>query len=46
MPSSTVVNGRLGLRPCFINGRTTPEHVEGFIDDMLRIGAELARQAT
>jgi aromatic-L-amino-acid decarboxylase len=41
LPSSTVVDGRFGLRPCFINGRTTLEHVDGFCDMVIRLGDEL-----
>jgi aromatic-L-amino-acid decarboxylase len=45
LPSSTVVNGRFGIRPCFINSRTNVEHVDGFLDEVLRIGDELASQS-
>jgi aromatic-L-amino-acid decarboxylase len=38
LPSSTVVNGKFWLRPCFINGRTSIEHVDGLLDAVLRIG--------
>jgi aromatic-L-amino-acid decarboxylase len=41
MPSSTLVDGRFAIRPCFINLRTTHEHVDAFVDAVLRIGAEL-----
>ena len=44
LPSATVVNGKYGLRPCFINGRTSVEHVDGFIDAVIRIGDELAER--
>ena len=44
LPSATVVNGTYGLRPCFINGRTSVEHVDGFIDAVIRIGDELAER--
>lgn len=43
LPSSTVVNGHFVIRPCFINGRTELEHVDGFCDAVIRIGDELAR---
>ncbi len=43
MPSSTVVNGRFAIRPCFINARTTIEHVDAFIETVLAIGVELER---
>ena len=41
-PSSTVVNGAFAIRPCFINARTAPEHVDAFCDAVARIGDELA----
>jgi aromatic-L-amino-acid decarboxylase len=41
MPSSTLVDGRFAIRPCFINIRTTTAHVDAFMDAVLRIGAEL-----
>ena len=45
MPSTTRVNGRLALRPCFIGARSTFEHAEALVADVLRIGAELEREA-
>jgi aromatic-L-amino-acid decarboxylase len=44
MPSTTRVNGRLALRPCFIGARSTFEHAEALVADVLRIGAELERE--
>ena len=41
MPSTTRVDGRLALRPCFIGARSTSEHADGLVADVLRIGAEL-----
>ena len=41
LPSATVVNGSFGLRPCFINPRTTSEHVAGFAATVVRLGDEL-----
>ena len=46
--SSTFVDGDLVLRPCFINARTTPAHVDQFVDTVVRVGDEesaLAAQA-
>lgn len=42
MPSTTRVNGQLALRPCFVGARAHVEHAQSLIDDVLRIGAELA----
>ncbi len=44
MPSSTLVDGRFAIRPCFINVRTTAAHVDGFMDAVLRIGADLTSE--
>ena len=44
MPSSTLIDGRFVIRPCFINIRTTAMHVDAFIDAVLQIGAELATE--
>jgi aromatic-L-amino-acid/L-tryptophan decarboxylase len=46
LPSSTVVDGRFALRPCFINPRTEPEHVDAFAVAVRRLGDELAAAAT
>ena len=40
LPSTTVVNGSLAIRPCFINPRTTWPMVEGFVDALLQIGEQ------
>jgi aromatic-L-amino-acid decarboxylase len=41
--SSTVVDGRFMLRPCFINARTSPADVDRFVDTVIRFGDELVR---
>ena len=41
LPSTTVVNGSFGMRPCFINPRTSSEHVVGLADAVARLGDEL-----
>jgi aromatic-L-amino-acid decarboxylase len=43
MPSTTLVNGKLALRPCFVGARTSHEHAQALLSDVLRIGEELAR---
>ena len=41
IPSTTRVNGKFALRPCFIGARTELSHAEGLLADVLRIGREL-----
>lgn len=43
MPSTTRVNGRLALRPCFIGARSDMSHARALVADVVRIGDELAR---
>jgi aromatic-L-amino-acid decarboxylase len=46
MPSTTLVNGKLALRPCFVGARTNHEHAQALLSDVLRIGQELAFKLT
>lgn len=46
MPSTTLVNGKLALRPCFVGARTSHEHAHALLNDVLRIGQELALNLT
>lgn len=41
MPSTTQVNGKLALRPCFVGARTNQAHAEALLKDVLRIGQVL-----
>ena len=41
LPSTTVVNGSLAIRPCFINPRTTWPMVEAFVETLLRLGSQV-----
>lgn len=45
MPSTTRVNGRLALRPCFIGARAEPDQVDGLLQSVLRIGAALTAKS-
>jgi len=37
------VNGQLAIRPCFIGARIELSHARALVEDVLRIGDELAR---
>jgi aromatic-L-amino-acid decarboxylase len=41
LPSTTLVNGKLALRPCFIGARTNQTHAENLVKDVVRIGHQL-----
>jgi aromatic-L-amino-acid decarboxylase len=41
MPSTTQVNGKLALRPCFVGARAHQAHAESLVRDVLRIGKQL-----
>ena len=44
MPSTTQVNGRLALRPCFVGARSTMAQAQELVADVLRLGAELVNE--
>lgn len=44
MPSTTRVDGRLALRPCFVGARAGMAQAHELVADVLRIGDEMARQ--
>lgn len=39
-PTSTVVGGRVAIRPCYVNPRTTLADVDGLVDATVRLGDE------
>jgi aromatic-L-amino-acid decarboxylase len=41
VPSSTMLDGRFAIRPCFINPRTTEREVAALVDAVIRFGDEL-----
>jgi aromatic-L-amino-acid decarboxylase len=43
MPSTTRVQGRLALRPCYVGARADQAQVDGLLEAVLRIGGKLAR---
>ncbi len=42
IPSSTRVDGRFAIRPCFVNPRTTEREVTGLLDSVVAIGDRLS----
>lgn len=42
IPSTTRVRGKLAIRPCFIGARTGFEQAYSLVEDVLRLGAQLA----
>jgi len=44
MPSTTRVDGRLALRPCFVGARSDMSNAHALVADVLRIGADLVRE--
>jgi len=43
--SSTRVGGRLAIRPCFVNPRTTLADADALVDEVLGVGRELMEGA-
>ncbi len=46
MPSTTIINGCVAIRPCFIGARTPDSEVDGLIEEVLQVGSELLNDAT
>jgi aromatic-L-amino-acid decarboxylase len=46
IPSTTRVNGQLAIRPCFLGARIESDQVDGLVQAVLRIGAELVDELT
>jgi aromatic-L-amino-acid/L-tryptophan decarboxylase len=44
MPSTTRVDGKLALRPCFVGARSEMQHADSLVDDVLRLGDELVAE--
>lgn len=45
MPSTTKVNGKLAIRPCFVGARHELSQVEGLLNAVLKIGNNLAKNS-
>jgi aromatic-L-amino-acid/L-tryptophan decarboxylase len=46
VPSTTLVDGRYAIRPCYINPRTTLADVDGLVDAVATIGDVVRREAS
>lgn len=46
MPSTTLVDGRLALRPCFVGARAGMAQARELVADVLRLGAALVQEMT
>ncbi|WP_376792884.1 pyridoxal phosphate-dependent decarboxylase family protein [Thermoflexus sp.] len=44
VPSGTELNGEFAIRPCYINPRTTLADVDGLVEAVERIGAQIWRE--
>ncbi|MEJ2142219.1 MAG: aminotransferase class V-fold PLP-dependent enzyme [Gammaproteobacteria bacterium] len=42
IPSTVMVNNKLAIRPCFVGARTSWQHVDDLVDEVLMIGNELS----
>lgn len=43
LPSTTMINGQLAIRPCFIGARTNAQHMEALLDEVLYVGDQLVK---
>ncbi|MCR8915405.1 aminotransferase class V-fold PLP-dependent enzyme [Marinobacter panjinensis] len=43
IPSTTLVNGTLAIRPCFVGARTTLKEADELVDEVLAVGQEVAQ---
>ncbi len=46
MPSTTQINGKLAIRPCFVGARAGEAQVDELLADVQRIGQRLSRERT
>jgi len=43
IPSTTMINGTLVIRPCFVGARTNEQHVRDLIDEVIKTGNQLCQ---
>ncbi|SMG63516.1 hypothetical protein BMETH_17351197759, partial [methanotrophic bacterial endosymbiont of Bathymodiolus sp.] len=41
IPSTTIINGNLVIRPCFVGARTTEQHARELVDAVVAAGNKL-----
>ncbi|MGI9289550.1 MAG: pyridoxal phosphate-dependent decarboxylase family protein [Pseudomonadales bacterium] len=41
MPSTAKINGVLAIRPCFLGARTSWQHAEALVDEVIQVGDQL-----
>ena len=44
IPSTTMINGVLVIRPCFVGARTTEQHARELVNEVIAIGNQLVQQ--
>jgi len=41
IPSTTIINSKLVIRPCFVGARTTEQHARDLVDEVITTGNQL-----
>jgi glutamate/tyrosine decarboxylase-like PLP-dependent enzyme len=44
LPSTTVIDGVLAIRPCFVGARTTMEHADALVDEVIETGDRIVAE--
>jgi len=44
LPSTAMIRGNLAIRPCFVGARTSWEHADSLVNEVVAIGQELLRE--
>lgn len=45
LPSTTMINGQLAIRPCFIGARTNAQQMEALLDEVISLGNQLVKNS-
>lgn len=46
IPSTAVIDGRVAIRPCFVGARTTLEHADALVDEVVATGDQMLFERT